>query len=97
MPRIVHEGGKYTFEVDGKPFIMLGAQVHNSSGWTALYDTIETALKQSRLTRHQCRALLVISDGIDNHSGRRKPASCTRLSKAMCKSTVSRSKIRGRG
>jgi VWFA-related protein len=40
----------------------------SAGGWTALYDTIETALKQSRLTRHRCRALLVISDGIDNHS-----------------------------
>ncbi len=46
MPRIVHEGGKYAFEVDGKPFVMLGAQVHNSSGWTGAMEGIWPLLKQ---------------------------------------------------
>jgi hypothetical protein len=33
IPRIVKEGGKYTFLVDGKPFLMLGGQVDNFSAW----------------------------------------------------------------
>jgi len=33
IPRIVKEGAKYTFLVDGKPFIMLGGQVDNFSAW----------------------------------------------------------------
>lgn len=30
---IVHRGNKYSLLVDGKPYLMLGAQVNNSSGW----------------------------------------------------------------
>ena len=33
IPRIVKEGAKYTFLVDGKPFIMLGGQVDNFNSW----------------------------------------------------------------
>jgi beta-galactosidase GanA len=33
LPRIVHQGDRYAFFVDGKPYLMLGAQVSNSSGW----------------------------------------------------------------
>ena len=33
MPQIVKQGQKYTLMVDGKPFIVLGGQVNNSSGW----------------------------------------------------------------
>jgi hypothetical protein len=35
MPQIVKQGPKFTLLVDGKPFIVLGAQVNNSSGWPA--------------------------------------------------------------
>jgi hypothetical protein len=31
MPRIVTQGGRHAPSVDGKPFLMLGAQVNNSS------------------------------------------------------------------
>jgi hypothetical protein len=31
IPRLVHAGPRYQLEVDGKPFIMLGGQAHNSS------------------------------------------------------------------
>jgi beta-galactosidase GanA len=31
IPRIEHAGGEYHFLVDGKPFLMLGGQAHNSS------------------------------------------------------------------
>lgn len=46
MPRIVRQGGKYTLEVDGKPFLMLGAQVHNSSGWPKTMEPIWPLVKQ---------------------------------------------------
>ena len=35
LPQIVKQGRKFTLLVDGKPFIMLGGQVNNSSGWPA--------------------------------------------------------------
>jgi len=46
MPRIVRQAGKYTLEVDGKPFLMLGAQVHNSSGWPKTMEPIWPLVKQ---------------------------------------------------
>ena len=33
IPQIVKTGTKYTFLVDGKPFLMLGGQVDNFSAW----------------------------------------------------------------
>jgi len=32
-PRIVQKSGRYALLVDGKPFLMLGGQIHNSSAW----------------------------------------------------------------
>jgi Ca-activated chloride channel family protein len=40
----------------------------DAGGSTALVDTIFAAVRQSRTARHQRKALLVISDGMDNHS-----------------------------
>jgi Ca-activated chloride channel family protein len=40
----------------------------SGGGWTALYDGIQQAAEQARKGRHDCRALVVMSDGIDNHS-----------------------------
>ena len=40
----------------------------NAGGSTALVDTIYAALMQSRTAHHARKALLVISDGMDNHS-----------------------------
>jgi Ca-activated chloride channel family protein len=40
----------------------------NAGGSTALVDTIYAAMLQSRSARHLRKALLVISDGMDNHS-----------------------------
>ena len=45
MPRLAHEGGKYTLEVDGAPFVELGAQVHNSSGWPGTMEALWPLLK----------------------------------------------------
>lgn len=39
-PQIVHQNGKYSLMVDGKPYIVLGAQVLNSSGWPEQFDAL---------------------------------------------------------
>jgi len=39
-----------------------------AGGWTALFDTIHMAADQLRSSRQTCRALVVVSDGQDNHS-----------------------------
>lgn len=36
MPQLVHENGRYALLVDGKPYLMLSAQVNNSSAWPAM-------------------------------------------------------------
>ena len=38
LPEIRKAGEKYTFYVDGEPFIVLGAQLWNSSAWPAITD-----------------------------------------------------------
>lgn len=32
-PRLIQKDGRFAFLVDGKPFLMLGGQIHNSSAW----------------------------------------------------------------
>ncbi|MFC5863751.1 DUF5597 domain-containing protein [Acidicapsa dinghuensis] len=32
-PKFIQKDGRYAFLVDGKPFLMLGGQIHNSSAW----------------------------------------------------------------
>lgn len=32
-PRLDHKDGRYTLLVDGRPFLILGGQIHNSSAW----------------------------------------------------------------
>lgn len=46
MPELKHADGKYTFYVDGKPFLLLGAQLWNSSAWPAYLDKIWPQLKE---------------------------------------------------
>lgn len=41
-------------------------------GWTALYDAIGVAARHTGNSRRFCRTLLVISDGMDNHSSTTK-------------------------
>src|ERR1035441_10272892 len=36
LPRLVKQDGRYALFVDGAPYLMLGAQVHNSSAWPAM-------------------------------------------------------------
>ncbi len=33
MPKIVQKDGRYAFLMDGKPYLILGAQINNSSSW----------------------------------------------------------------
>jgi VWFA-related protein len=39
-----------------------------AGGWTALYDAIQLSGTQAKNSHNSCRALVVISDGMDNHS-----------------------------
>jgi hypothetical protein len=32
-PRLAQQDGRYTLMVDGQPYLILGGQIHNSSGW----------------------------------------------------------------
>jgi hypothetical protein len=40
LPKFAAKDGRYTFLVDGKPYIALGAQVHNSSGWASVMEEV---------------------------------------------------------
>ena len=45
IPRIVEKDGRHALLVDGKPFLMLGGQVHNSSGWPAMLPEVWSAIE----------------------------------------------------
>jgi hypothetical protein len=45
LPQIVKQGRKFTLLVDGKPFIVLGGQVNNSSGWPSRMQEIWPVFK----------------------------------------------------
>lgn len=36
LPKLIEKNGRHALLVDGKPFLMLGGQAHNSSAWPAL-------------------------------------------------------------
>lgn len=40
LPKFVAKDGRYTFLVDDKPYIALGAQLHNSSAWASTMEEI---------------------------------------------------------
>src|SRR6185437_15306207 len=40
MQRLEHQNGRFALIVDGQPYLMLGAQVGNSSGWPARLETL---------------------------------------------------------
>ena len=46
LPRLVEKDGRYELLVDGKPFLMLGAQVNNSSNWPAMLPKVWPAIEQ---------------------------------------------------
>jgi beta-galactosidase GanA len=45
LPRLVQKDGRYALLVDGAPFLMLGAQVNNSSAWPAVLPQVWPAIK----------------------------------------------------
>src|ERR1039457_3393314 len=44
IPRLVKKDGRYALMVDGAPYLMLGAQVHNSSAWPAMLPKVGPAM-----------------------------------------------------
>jgi hypothetical protein len=45
IPRIVQSDGRYALMVDGAPYLMLGAQSHNSSDWPATLPEVWPAIE----------------------------------------------------
>jgi beta-galactosidase GanA len=43
-PRVVHRDGRHALMVDGKPYLVLGAQVNNSSGWPEMLPQVWPAI-----------------------------------------------------
>ena len=46
LPHLVAQDGRHALIVDGAPFLMLGAQCHNSSGWPAMLPKVWPAIEQ---------------------------------------------------
>jgi beta-galactosidase GanA len=46
LPRIVEKNGRYSLLVDGEPYVILGAQVNNSSAWPAVLPKVWPAVEQ---------------------------------------------------
>lgn len=46
LPKIVKRNGRYQLLVDGKPFLILGAQLWNSSAWPAVTDKFWPQLRE---------------------------------------------------
>ncbi len=44
IPKIIQKDGRYALMVDGAPYLMLGAQVHNSSAWPAMLTKVWPAI-----------------------------------------------------
>ena len=49
MPRLVQQDGRASLFVEGKPFLELGAQVDNSSGWSERLSLVWPAAEKMRL------------------------------------------------
>lgn len=46
LPRLVEKEGRHALLVDGEPFLILGAQVNNSSSWPAVLPKVWPAISQ---------------------------------------------------
>lgn len=46
IPRLIEKNGRHALLVDGRPWFILGGQVHNSSGWPALLPQVWQSVKQ---------------------------------------------------
>ncbi|MDR3693423.1 DUF5597 domain-containing protein [Mucilaginibacter sp.] len=49
MPRIIEKDGRHALLVDGKPFLMLGGQAHNSSAWPGMMPNVWRAAEALHL------------------------------------------------
>ena len=45
LPQLVEKDGRHALLVDGKPFLILGAQAHNSSGWPGMLPNVWAGIK----------------------------------------------------
>ena len=45
IPEIVKKDGRYALMVDGAPYLILGAQCHNSSAWPAMLPKVWRAIE----------------------------------------------------
>lgn len=45
MPRIIEKNGRHALLVDGKPFLILGGQAHNSSAWPGMLPKLWSAVE----------------------------------------------------
>ncbi|MBD1365621.1 DUF5597 domain-containing protein [Mucilaginibacter sp. ZT4R22] len=45
MPRVIEKNGHHALLVDGKPFLMLGGQAHNSSAWPGMLPQVWHAVE----------------------------------------------------
>ena len=45
MPKLVKHDGHSEFDVDGRPYLILGAQIHNSSAWPSVLPKVWPALE----------------------------------------------------
>jgi len=45
LPRIVQRDSRYALLVDGAPYLVLGAQVNNSSAWPAMLPKVWPAIE----------------------------------------------------
>ena len=68
IPRIVKKDGRFALLVDGAPYLVLGAQVHNSSTWPAMLRRIPR--ERSHRLAGQCfptRAERGCPSGVEGH------------------------------
>jgi beta-galactosidase GanA len=45
MPTLINKNGRHTLFVDGKPYLILGGQAHNSSAWPSTLPQVWTAIQ----------------------------------------------------
>ena len=45
VPKIVEKNGRHALLVDGQPFLILGGQAHNSSGWPGMMPQVWSAIE----------------------------------------------------
>src|SRR6266567_1497285 len=45
LPTLVHQNGRYALMVDGAPYLVLGAQINNSSAWPEMLPKVWPAIE----------------------------------------------------